>query len=226
MNKGQILTEAIDLYDRSILDKIDYNIICISNRLDLVERAVQNIQHLNIFVSYRNIRCFSKLINLPISESNKEFNIILNHKTQPEEKDIIKILNLLNIGYGMVLLNTFHLFGFSKQLFRTIGHFDERYIPGEYEDADFLIRMHEANIAWYLNTELKDYINLGSGFSGSDQPRAWFEKKWGMPNTHDLTKYKRFENEQINYDFGQKNNIKFLDFSFTVDSNTPGFKNI
>jgi hypothetical protein len=86
--------------------------------------------------------------------------------------------------------------------------------------------MHEANIAWYLSKELNDYKNIASGFGGSDLPKQWFLKKWNMENSYDLSKYKRLEQEQLEYNFGEKKHLKFLDNSFTIDYDSPGFKNI
>ena len=226
MNKGLNLINRFNIYDRSILNKVDYNIICLSHRRDLSSRAIEKINHLNVNIVTKFSRCFSEILNSSIYESKSEFNIILNHKMQPEETHIVKILNLLNLGYGMAAVGSFHLFGFSKELFRIIGHWDERFNPGEYEDCDFLIRIHEANIAWYLSKELKDYQNIGSGFAGSDLPRQWFSKKWNMETSHDLSRYKRLEHEQLKYNFGEKKNLTFLDYSFTVDCASPGFKNI
>ena len=226
MNKGVNFIDRFNIYDKSILDKIDYNIICLSHRPDLSSRAIEKISHLNVNIVTKLSRCFSEILNSSIFESAHEFNIILNHKMQPEEMHIVKILNLLSLGYGMAAVGSFHLFGFSKELFRIIGHWDERFTPGEYEDCDFLIRIHEANIAWFLSKELKDHQNIGSGFGGSDLPRQWFRKKWGLENSHDLSKYTRFEQEQVKYNFGSKKSLKFLDHSFTIDYASPGYKNI
>jgi hypothetical protein len=225
MNKGLNFINNYDIYDKSILNKIDYRILCLSHRPHLAVQAVENIKHLNTDIVLKEMIPFSAILNSSIFQSNAEFNIILNDKTRPEENHIVKILNLLNLGYGLAGLS-FHLFGLSKELFRKIGHWDEKFIPGEYEDCDFLIRMHEANIAWYHTQESKDYVNIVSSFSGSDLPRERFLKKWGLENSDDLSKYKRLEQEEKKYDFGESKNLKFLDSSFTIESLQGGFKNI
>ena len=225
MNKGLNFINSYDIYDKSILNKIDYKVLCLSHRPHLAVQAIENIKHLNTDIIFKEMTPFSAILNSSVFESDSEFNILLNDKTQPEEAHIVKILNLLNLGYGLAGLN-FHLFGLSKELFRKIGHWDERFIPGEYEDCDFLIRMHEANIGWYHVTEVKDYVNIASSFSGSDLSKKWFFKKWGLENSHDLSKYKRSEQEEKKYDFGENKNLKFLDYSFTIESLQGGFKNI
>jgi hypothetical protein len=225
MNKGLNFINNYDLYDRSILNKIDYKILCLSHRPHLAIQAVENLKHLNTDIVLKEMTPFSAILNSSIFESNSEFNILVNDKTRPEESHIVKILNLLNLGYGLAGLS-FHLFGLSKELFRKIGHWDERFVPGNYEDCDFLIRMHEANIGWYKTTEVEDHVKIVSSFIGSDLPREWFLKKWALENEYDLSKYKRTEKEEEKYNFGESKNLKFLDYSFTIESLQGGFKNI
>jgi hypothetical protein len=228
MNKGQISLKDINLLDKSVLTELDYKITCLSHIPQVAEESIKYIKHLNHSV-LMNINppklCYSLFINQIINNSDKEFNIIVNHKVQPTEEHIVKTLNLLKHGYAFVSLSVFHFFGFSKELYRKIGHFDERYIPGEYEDCDFLIRLNEANLAWYMVRELNDKTPIASVFPGSNAPREWFQKKWGASN-HNLSEYKRNAQEENLYNFGESKKLNFLDFSYLIDNETPGFKNI
>ena len=44
MNKGLNFINNYDLYDRSILNKIDYKILCLSHRPHLAIQAVENLK--------------------------------------------------------------------------------------------------------------------------------------------------------------------------------------
>ena len=123
---------------------------------------------------------FSKLVNDAILMSKKEIVIFCSHRVRPKPSDIKKMLNLLNQGYGLVGLFRFACFGFTKQLIRTIGFFDERYEGGGFEDDDFVIRMKEADIAYYEDESIKYF--RGKSTWNYNKAQKFFIKKWRFDN--------------------------------------------
>ena len=141
---------------------------------------------------------FSKLVNTAISNSKEEIVIFCSHRVRPKPEDIDKILKLLNEGYGLVGLYRFAFFGLKKELIRRIGFMDERFIGGEYEDNDFVIRLIEANIAYYEN-QCVEYHESPSTWDNSKTP-AIFASKWEFVDNKTIIRL--IEEEKYDYDLG------------------------
>jgi len=157
---------------------------------------------------------FSKLINHCIKNSENEIIIIVSDKVRATPELINKTIKLLNEGYGLVGLWRFAFFGFKKDLIRKIGWFDERFIGGGYEDNDFILRMKEANIAYYA-TEEAPYNFIPTSWSYS-QSRDFYYKKWNVSNFPDYII--RTLNEEI-YDYKIKEKTiqtEFLQFKDSI----------
>ena len=73
--------------------------------------------------------------------------IFINPKIDIDVKEIEFIIRNLCNGYCFSAIQSFGLFGSTKELFRQIGMFDERFIFGEWEDVDFLCRLSIFNKA-------------------------------------------------------------------------------
>lgn len=156
---------------------------------------------------------FSKLINSCVASCPTEIVIIASHKVMPTNQDVLKMLELIEKGFAFVSLCNFRFFGFKKELFRQIGPFDERYMYGGFEDYDFTVRLIEADLAAYITTEVPCVT----------EPSSWGDYKYGMTIwankwLHTWTEgvsyptvlTRAWAEEKYNYDFGQKQNIKFL----------------
>ena len=140
---------------------------------------------------------FAKLINDCIIEAKDEIVIIANDKVRPTAEHIKKTLFLLKRGFGFVGLYRFGFFGFSKDLIRTIGFFDERFKGGGQEDRDFGRRLLEHDIAIYESAETP-YQWIKSSWRG-DEAVKFYNQKWQETNTH----WKRLLlDEQYSYDLG------------------------
>lgn len=124
---------------------------------------------------------FSKLVNDCIRDCPTEIFIFISFRVDPELEHFEKIVNLLNQGYAYVGLYRFAMFGFKKDLIRTIGFFDERYIGGCYEDDDFIIRLAEKNLPFY-ETEEVPYRSGVSTWNHS-QTLSFFNRKWTITNS-------------------------------------------
>ena len=92
---------------------------------------------------------FSLLINESVNYVDNEFIIFVNPKSVPNKDDMDMIVKNLYLGYALVTRINFGLFGTTKELFRTVGLLDERFIGGEYEDVDFILRLKLNNLAMW-----------------------------------------------------------------------------
>ena len=92
------------------------------------------------------------------------------------------MLFLLNKGFGFVGLYRFGFFAFSKDLIRTIGFFDERFIGGGQEDRDFGRRLLESDIAIYESPEAP-YEYKKSSWNG-EKAVKFYNEKWNETETH------------------------------------------
>jgi GT2 family glycosyltransferase len=83
---------------------------------------------------------YSELINHSIDTSNTEWIILINDRCHPTIQEVKKMISLLENGFSCVLLYSVGFMGFSKELIRTIGWWDQRFIQG-WEDRDWVWRI-------------------------------------------------------------------------------------
>jgi hypothetical protein len=128
-----------------------------------VNRVVEQEKELNKLSSkyqierwYRHERVegnyvsFSQMVNDSIDDTDSEFMLFCNQKTNITSEDIEFIIDKLSTGYCFASVVSFGFFGFSKELIRRIGMLDERFIGGEYEDDDFAVRLnHFGKASWW-----------------------------------------------------------------------------
>lgn len=145
-----------------------------------------------------NCSSFSKLINLCILDCKTENIIIINDKARPTYNNIIKMINLINDGYGFVGMYRFGFFGFNLDLIRRIGWFDERYIGQGYQDDDFIVRLRESNISVYLSEEIEYLIRTPSRWG--DESKAIINKN--IFNNKFSKNFNRNLEEDTYYDIG------------------------
>jgi hypothetical protein len=103
---------------------------------------------------------FSQMVNDAIDDTDSEFMIFCNPKTNFISEDIETILDKLSSGYCLATVVSFGLFGFSKELIRRIGMMDERFINGEWEDNDFAVRLNHFGKAVYWMYDYDKYTTL------------------------------------------------------------------
>ncbi len=96
---------------------------------------------------------YSELINDCIVTSPTEYIIFINDRTTPSVEEVLHILELLESGYAAATKYSVGFMGFSKELIRKIGWWDERYYGGGYEDDDFVLRLRLHNLAYYESLE-------------------------------------------------------------------------
>ena len=107
---------------------------------------------------------YSQAVNEAVIETESEFMILINPQANPEIEDIELIISELCNGYAYSSVVSFGLWGITKEVFRRIGMFDERFLGGEYEDNDFLIRMQQLDVAisWRWNLDRYKHWIFGS----------------------------------------------------------------
>ena len=149
---------------------------------------------------------FSKLVNTVISNTKEEIVIFCSHRVRPTPSDVDRILNLLKEGYGLVGLYRLAFFGLKKELIRRIGFMDERFIGGSHEDNDFVIRLNEANIAYYED-ESVEYHASGSTWDSSRTREIYFSK-WNITGNI-ITRLK--EEITYDYDLGVNNELQNIE---------------
>ena len=116
--------------------------------------------------------------NQGITETNSEGIIILSHKARPLKFDFELFFDNINKKYALVSVKGFHFFGCYKYLFNKIGMFDSNAPYGGDEDNDFLRRMYEANLAWFIS-DAGNEVKEGSSWKfGYEENRKYFDEKW------------------------------------------------
>lgn len=201
-----------------------YSCYVISNKPQLFPNIEKSIspERVNYFDG-TGYSSFSKLVNSCTAAADTEIVIMMSDKVIPTADNVRKVVSLVEQGYGFVALYRFAFFGFKKELMRRIGMMDERFVGGGYEDDDFYIRLHEANIAMYITEEV-EYIKSSSSWN-YDRSRIHFLQKWidtEHPNYNPEAKAssefvkRKLPEETCNYDLGPSINTKFLTADHTV----------
>lgn len=173
--------------------KIDEFTICLHCGCDqnVVDRQISALKPLenNYKVHWNNridrypkmYPTYSQLINHSIVTSPTEWMIFINDRCSPTVSEVEKMINLLENGFACVLLYNVGFMGFSKQLIRKIGWWDERFIQG-WEDRDWVWRINLADLALYESQESKyDYtwrspLNHPPGRCVEDHWNAKYQK--------------------------------------------------
>ncbi len=154
---------------------------------------------------------FSKAINTCVTNCPTETIIIFSYKVYPFPDEIEKILFYLNKGYALVGLYRLAFIGFKKELFRKIGFFDERFILGGCEDDDFLIRIREANLSFYMSHESiisNEYSSWTSQYK--ERPTASYKHFLAKWKQFPEGKRRQFSEEKYEYDLGVSTGETFL----------------
>jgi hypothetical protein len=213
---------------------MNYSCYVISNKPHLFPPIQEsaNPEKINYFDG-TGYESFSKLVNVCVAGANTEIVIIMSDKVLPTQSDILKVVSLVEQGYGLVGLYRFGFFGFKRQLMRQIGMMDERYVGGGYEDDDMYIRLKEANISMYMTEEIEYQKSVSSwNYSLS---RNHFVNKWvdtESPRYNPTARLsavnikRKINEEQLNYNLGEEVPTEFLSWGHTFASATKSRKYI
>jgi hypothetical protein len=151
------------------------------NQMLAIDKSSLRFEMVPFFAAERKkyYQSYSQLANEAIDDSECEFMIFINPKSIVSSDDLNILANLLESGYCMAGLFGFAFCGFSKQLIREIGMFDEGFLAGEYEDVDMLlrIRMHDKAVWFdYDWNKYNYYRSKCQPLRGSSLSYFW--KKW------------------------------------------------
>lgn len=175
---------------------------------------------------YTPYSTFSQIINEGTLLTTAEYIMFFNPKFLPYPEDITCLYDDLNNGFCLSSLASMGAFGVSRELFRAIGLFDERFLGGEYEDNDFLVRIKQAGYAikWKAHKDrypvfLRSADNPLFGLTKSLYKTKWYEKEgvyyrtdlfkqekvlpnWQLSNSNEevRTSWKKWEDSDIKPD--------------------------
>ncbi len=142
-------------------------------------------RHPEIYTSY------SELINHSVATSPTEWVILINDRTNPKVDEVKKMLQLLETDFSCVLLYNVGFMGFSKELIRKIGWWDQRFVNGGWEDRDWVWRIIAADLAIYESQEA-EYDNTWKSplnIPGATQSTPhWVSKYKPSPNKREMYK--------------------------------------
>lgn len=121
---------------------------------------------------------YSKLINHSVATSPTEWIILINDRTLPTVNEVEKMINLLENGYACVLLYNVGFMGFSKELIRKIGWWDERFTHAGWEDRDWVWRIYLNNFAIYESLESTYDFSWKTNLTNTsyDSTQHWYNK--------------------------------------------------
>jgi hypothetical protein len=127
-----------------------------------------------------NYNSFSQMINEAIDDTDSEFMVFINPKSKIILDDINFIITKLCSGFCAVYTSSFGLHGSTKELFRQIGMYDERFIHSECEDDDFMLRLGILNKAIFYNVDKNKYDYSSSSYRDTFRgiSHSIFSNKW------------------------------------------------
>lgn len=128
---------------------------------------------------------YSEMVNDAVSTSPDEFVVLINDRTFCNVEQTMKIVDLLQSGFAASTMYSVGYIGYSKELFRKIGMWDERFYGGGFEDDDFVIRLRHADFAYYESQEgrydqsFKSHLRPAGG-DACMRSEPEFKKKWDV----------------------------------------------
>lgn len=131
---------------------------------------------------------YSELINEAVSTSPTEYVILINDRVHPKPHELMHIIDLLENGYAAATKYSVAFMGLSKELFRKIGFWDERYFGGGFEDDEFVIKLRLNDLAYYESEEGTYDMNWQtqlrpSGGERCARSQPHFMNKWRHSDT-------------------------------------------
>jgi nucleoside-diphosphate-sugar epimerase len=192
---------------QQLKERDDFCIIIGVKERHLANKVIKSLHPLQTHILIGNdYPSFSKLVNEAIVRCPTEIFIFCSHRVAPTPNDISILLQRIDEGYGLATLYRLGCFGFRKELIRRIGFFDERFLIGGWEDDDFYIRLHEANISYYEDESIPYLAGKSLWQHPPNKPlmsQIHYNNKW--ERNDDLKIITRKLSEITTYDIGPKN---------------------
>jgi len=92
---------------------------------------------------------YSQMVNESIITSPTERILLVSDRCIPTADEAKKAFDILDEGYGFAGMWGIAFMAVTKELFRKVGWFDERFLGGGYEDDDYTLRMKLSNVALF-----------------------------------------------------------------------------
>ena len=176
--------------------------ICLNSaQPDVVERQVAALdplaKELSIHYNKRIDRnagaynSYSELINEQVVNARYEYLVFINDDILPTPDDVRFLLGKLEDGFGVASLASIGFMALTKEVFRVVGWWDERFLGGGYEDDDFVLKLRCHEIGYYESHSAKQdrsvrgknpkppWLQYPLQYSG-----AHFAKKWAFDANH------------------------------------------
>ncbi len=175
---------------------------------------------------------YAELVNEAVATSPTETIILMNDRVVPKASEVRLILQLMHHGYAAASQWNVAFLGVTKELFRTIGWFDQRYYGGGCEDDDFVLRLRLANLAYYESLTCEYDQSWKSPLFKSEGAKCaisgpYFHRKWvrnheeikrvipeenyphwdalAGPRRHDISsRWKTWDHSIVGIDFGRR----------------------
>ncbi len=169
-----------------------------SSRIDNIKRSIKDTQfdyeyYTPSHVSPHLYTSYSQMINESVENVESEYIIFVSPKVKVTSNDINTIVKKLCSGYSFVSIVGFRLFGATKQLFKSVGMMDERFIGGEFEDIDFVLRLKLLNVAVYLSydhSKVDFTVNTSTYDVSRGSGDTRFQDKWNCDKNKYLISFK------------------------------------
>ena len=185
--------------------RTDFTIVIGVKEESLSQPVVRSLHPLQTHILIgKDYPSFSKLVNDCITLSPTEIVIFCSHRVRPTPKDIERLLQRIDDGYGLATLYRLGCFGFRKELIRRIGFFDERFAIGGWEDNDFFLRLQEADIAYFEDESIPYEGGDSLWKHPEDKPKKskeHFNAKWNRDEKFMIMS--RMLPEITHYDLGE-----------------------
>ena len=183
---------------------VDYTLYCFTHRTTYLEELRDIKVDYTLFPGV-GFSSFSEIINNITAQCPTEYVLFMNDKSRPNQSHVYNTLSLLEKGFGMVALDEFYFWGWSKELLRRVGMMDENFVGGGYEDVDMVLRIQEANIGLYTNN-IVPRVKAPSSWKYKI-PRSYFLQKWSYAKL-----IRKLPEPTYDYDLGPSTNKQFLPF--------------
>ncbi len=171
------------------IDKFTINLHC-GHSQEIIDKQynalIPLVHDYEVFWNIRKIRhpfpypSYSQLMNHATATSPTEWMIFINDRTVPTIAEVEKMIrHVSEEGFAASLLYNVGLMMYSKELVRIIGHWDERFIGGGWEDRDFIFRLKKANLAVYESQEsFYDYAEPKSPLQDVESKCRFSQPHW------------------------------------------------
>ena len=145
------------------MDKKDITICLYAAREEIVAAHTEKLkpmeEHFNVHWNNRIDRhpgtydSYSQLVNESIVTSPTERILLVSDRVLPTAAEGQRAFELLEQGYALAGMWGVAFAAVTKELFRKVGWWDQRFLGGGYEDDDYTLRMKLANVACYESIE-------------------------------------------------------------------------